>query len=85
MTLTLRNLPPEVERAVMKRARENGTSASRAVVQLLEEATGTGGKKKRGLVHHDLDALFRSMSEHEAAELQKAVLGQRTVDRELWK
>jgi hypothetical protein len=85
MTLTLRNLPPEVEKAVLRRARERGTSASRAVVELLEEVTGAGRNKRRRHVYHDLDGLFGSLSVREASELERSVREQRTIDRDLWK
>jgi hypothetical protein len=85
MTLTLRNLPREVEEAVLKRARERGTSATKAVLELLEEATGATRRGKRKQVHHDLDALFGSLSPREAAELEKSVAEQRTIDPDLWK
>jgi len=80
MTLTLRNLPPEVVRAVKKRARSGGTSATRAVVALLEKAAGVGAKKHARQAHDDLDELFGSMSAREASEIEQSVAEQRRIE-----
>ena len=84
-TLTLRNLPPDVAKAVQRRAREKGTSVTKAVVSLLEEAAGIRGKKRGTVVYHDLDDLFGSMSAKDAVQLEQAIREQRMVDKGLWK
>jgi hypothetical protein len=84
MTLTLRNLPPEVAKAVKRRARSGRTSATRAVVELLEEAAGVSEGARGRQVHHDLDDLFGSMSAREANELEKAICDQRRIDQGQW-
>jgi predicted HicB family RNase H-like nuclease len=38
--ITVRNLPPAVAKAVKEKARREGLSLNKAVVRLLEEATG---------------------------------------------
>lgn len=85
MTLTLRNLPPEVAKAVKRRARSGRTSATRAVVELLEEAAGLAGGVRGREAHHDLDDLFGSLSSKDAKELEKAIRDQRRIDPEQWR
>ena len=38
--VTLRNLPPELARTILERARQKQTSANKAVIGLLEETLG---------------------------------------------
>lgn len=82
--VTLRKLPPEVVRAVQRRARERGTSISKAVVSLLEEATGVRPRRGAATLHHDLDALAGSWTEEEARAFERTLREQRRVDPELW-
>ena len=83
-TITLRNLPPEVEREVRKQAKEKGISANKAVIGLLEEHLGrrTKGKNKK---HHDLDHLFGSWTKKQSEEFDKALAEQREIDHEMWR
>lgn len=85
MTLTLRNLPPEVVKAVKKRARAGRTSATKAVVTLLEKATGVGGAKRVREIHHDMEDFFGSLDDREAAELEQSLAEQRRIGAEQWK
>ena len=81
--ITVRNLPPAVAKAVRDRARREKLSLNRAIVRLLEEATGeTSGKK---MVHHDLDHLAGKWSEREYRQLLLAFRDQRQIDPEMWK
>lgn len=82
--ITLRNLPPEVARRIRRKAEEEGISLNRAVIELLKEAAGLGGKKKPR-VHHDLDFLIGTWSKEEADAFDKALAEQRRIDPELWK
>ena len=84
--ITLRNLPPELEKAVRNEAERRRTSMNKAVISLLERKT-EGDKKEnaRRFKNGDLDALAGSWSKKEAAEFDKALASQRTIDRDLWK
>jgi hypothetical protein len=82
--VTLRKLPPEVGRAIQRRARERGTSISKAVISLLEEAAGIRRKGQGATLYHDLDALAGSWTKEEAATFEAYLRKQRRVDRELW-
>jgi len=81
--ITVRNLPPAVARAVRDKARKDKLSLNRAIVRLLEEATGEKGGKK--VIHHDLDHLAGRWSEKEYQQFMVALREQRQIDPEMWK
>jgi hypothetical protein len=83
--VTLRNLPPELARAIHRRARERGVSLSKTVVGLLEESMGLRGRRHANRLHHDLDALAGRWSSAEATAFGKAVAAQRRIDPDLWR
>jgi len=82
--ITVRNLPPAVAKAVRERARKEKLSLNKAIVRLLEEATGAGTGKKR-VVHHDLDKFFGTWTKEEADAFDEALREQRQIDPEMWK
>jgi hypothetical protein len=82
--LTVRNLPPEVAKAVKERARKEKLSLNKAVVRLLEEATGAE-KGERRAVHHDLDRFFGTWTKEEADAFDEAMREHRKIDPEMWK
>ena len=82
--ITVRNLPPAVAKAVRERARAQKLSLNKAIVSLLEEATGAGTAKKR-IAHHDLDRFFGTWTKEEADAFDEALREQRQIDPEMWK
>ena len=81
--ITLRNIPPAVEKAIRSKVREKKISANRAVIELLEERVGAADQKK--VLHHDLDALAGTWSKQEAKEFDETLRDLRKIDPELWK
>jgi hypothetical protein len=81
--ISVRNLPPAVVKAVREKARREKLSLNRAIVALLEEATGSWGAKK--VLHHDLDHLAGRWSDAEYREFLEALREQRHVDAEMWR
>ena len=81
--ITLRNIPPEIQKAIRKRAGADGLSLNKTVLRMLEEASGR--RKARRELNDDLDHLAGSWSEEEAAAFEAALLEQRKVDPEQWK
>jgi hypothetical protein len=81
--ITLRNLPPDVAKAVKQKARSEGLSLNRAIIRLLEETMGGGGSSKE--VHHDLDHLAGRWSEQEYQGFMEALRDQRRIDPEMWR
>jgi len=82
--VTLRNLPPEVQRAVQKLARQKG-SLNQAVISLLEESVGVRKKQKAPQQFHDLDKLAGAWTKKEAAAFEKTLALQRKIDSEIWR
>ena len=82
--ITIRGLPPKVEREIRRRASEKGLSVNRVAVELLERATGfIEGKPKRA--HHDLDDLSGRWSAEEARDFERALAEQRAIEEEIWR
>ena len=82
--ITVRNLPPEVAKAVKEKARKEKLSLNKAIVRLLEEATGVEKGKKK-VVHHDLDRFFGTWTKEEADAFDEAMREHRQIDPEMWK
>lgn len=83
--ITVRNLPPELARVIRQKAKRDKISLNRAVIGLLEEATGLGKSAKPEVLHHDLDDLAGSWSKEEYEEFTEALLEQRQIESEMWK
>jgi hypothetical protein len=81
---TVRGLPEEVERRIVKEARDKGISLNKAVVSLLSGGT-PGGRNARKRSHHDLDHLFGIWDKREGEEFDQDLGLQREVDEDLWK
>lgn len=81
--ITLRNIPPKLQKAIRQRAGREGLSLNKVVLRMLEEATGEENTKSREL-HHDLDHLAGTWSDQEAAGFDAALVEQRSVDPDLW-
>ena len=82
--ITLRNLPPDLDKAIRKRARGKRMSVNKAVIGLLE-AHLTQDKRKRAELYHDLDDLCGSWTEDAAAAFDRVLAKQRTIDQDVWK
>ena len=84
--ITLKNLPPELAKAVRKEANRQRTSIDRAVISLLQRKTKPGKKRPRAAQgYEDLDSLAGSWTKNEAAAFETALAAQRTLDPDLWK
>jgi plasmid stability protein len=83
--ITVRNLPPTVARSIRERASREGISTNKAIISLLEEATGRKRPRAAAPVHRELDALAGAWSCEESAEFERALREQRTIDPDLWK
>ncbi len=84
--ITVRNLPPEVTKAIRDRARRKGWSVNRAVTELLVEATGSSeSQKKPSRLHHDLDKYFGVWSKKEREAFDEELSAQRVIEPDIWK
>lgn len=82
--VTLRNLPPQLDRTIRQRAKNKGVSVNKAVISLLQEHLGQS-KRKPARRCHDLDGLAGSWTKQEAEAFDRALAKQRGIDLELWK
>ena len=82
--VTLRNLPPSLDRTIRQRAKKKGVSVNKVVIRLLQEHLGESEKRP---VHryHDLDELADSWSKQEAEAFERTLAKQRAIDPEMWK
>lgn len=81
--ITLRNIPPELQDAIRKRAGTYGLSLNKTVIRMLEEAAGQRTSAVPTL-YHDLDHLAGTWSAAEAAAFEASLAEQRSVDPEIW-
>ena len=83
--VTLRNLSPELTRIIRRRATEQRTSITKAVIGLLEEATGIRPTNRLRVLYHDLDALAGTWTNEDATAFEEHLGRLRQLDPELWK
>ena len=81
--ITLRNIPPAIQKAIRAKARQKKISVNRAVIEMLEERVGVSQQKR--VVHHDLDRFIGSWTSREAQEFDKTLADMRKIDPGLWK
>jgi hypothetical protein len=82
-TVTLRNIPPSLDRMISARGRAKKLSLNKAVIDLLEEQLD-GSAKSKVSDYHDLDDLAGIWSKQEADAFDKTLAKQRSIDRDLW-
>lgn len=82
--VTLRNLPPQLDRTIRQRAKKKGVSVNKAVISLLQDHLGES-ERKPARRYHDLDELAGSWTKQEAEAFDRALAKQRGVDLDLWK
>lgn len=79
MQYTLRNIPPSLDAALRRKAREEGRSLNEVAVEALMRALGLEGEPIR---HRDLGDVAGTWEADPAAD--DALDDQRRVDPELW-
>lgn len=77
---TVRNIPPGVDRALRRKARENGKSLNTVILEELAKATD---ELHPGNLHDDLNALIGTWEEDEGFD--QAVAAFEAVDEGLWR
>ncbi len=81
--ITLRNIPPAIQKAIQKKAAQKRISVNKAVIELLQERVGIVEDQKK-TVHHDLDDLAGSWGAREAKAFEKTLELTRRIDSSLW-
>jgi hypothetical protein len=74
MTISLRNLPEEVERAILETSRREGISLNKATLRLLE------GRLRKPARNSDFEEFSGTWSSVEADAFDAAIAGMRQVD-----
>lgn len=82
-TITLRNLPPDLERQLEREARESGSSLAATVIRRLREAMGLD-RTGRPTRYDDLDSLAGTWSDAEADAFDEMLAQLRVIDHQLW-
>jgi hypothetical protein len=77
---TLRNIPPNVDRALRRKAKESGTSFNQVAVEALTRGAGEAVRPQR-----DFSFIVGSLPKKEAAEIEAELKAQRQLDPKLWK
>lgn len=81
--LTLRGLPPRLERSLRELARKEGLSLNKAAVRLLEKGAGIG-ERHDDRIGHSFDHLISTWSKAEGEAFLESVQSLEKVDPELW-
>ena len=82
--ITVRDMPPALEEAVLKRAQREGMSLNRTVILMLEEASGLSEDQKPKL-NHDFDKFAGTWTAEEADDFDRRVAHFEEIDWEMWK
>ena len=78
MTISLRNLPPEVQKAIEGTSRREGISLNKATIRLLESSLRKPAKNS------DFDEFLGVWSSGEADQFDEALRQMRQVDSADW-
>ena len=78
--ITLRNIPPKVQKGIRERTRQKRISANRAVIELLQERLEVPQRGKDGL-YHDLDHLFGTWTTEQAEEFDRILKEMREEEK----
>lgn len=77
---TLRNVPPALDRALRRRAKQLDKSLNEVALEALVRGVGIESELKE---QHDLDFLIGSWVEDPAVD--EALAAQRSIDADLWR
>ena len=80
MQYTIRGIPPDVDKALRRRARASGKSLNETARDALTEGAGVGPTRRK---RRDLSDLVRSWKPDK--ELEEALADQDRIDEELWR
>jgi len=78
MTISLRNLPEEVEKAILETSRREGISLNKATLRLLEASL------RKRTTYSDFEEFFGKWSSAEADAFDATLTGMRQIDPADW-
>lgn len=82
-TMTLRGIDEHLAQTLKEMAISQKTSLNTLALRLIRDATGIE-KRKRTLVHHDLDTLAGTWNEEHEVEFKEATRALEVIDESLW-
>lgn len=83
-SMTLRGIDEPLAQTLRELARNQGVSLNTLALRLIREATGID-KRKRTVVHYDLDTLAGTWCKEDEEAFLAATRQLETVDDEMWK
>jgi hypothetical protein len=83
-TMTIRGLDELTMKALKEKAKQEGMSVNSTLVKLLQEELGLK-KKKRTVVHNDLDFLAGTWSDKDYREFHRKIEDFEKIDETAWK
>ncbi len=84
--ITIRGISDDIAKIIKKEAKEKHLSLNKALISLLEKATGIKGKNlARKAIYRDLDHLCGAWTKKDAKMFEKSLEIQRRIDEDLWK
>lgn len=81
--LSIRKLPPELEKAILSEAKKNNTTKTEVVLKALKQAFQL--EKASTKVRRNLHKFFGKMTSQEYQEFQKHMGDFSNTDEEMWK
>jgi hypothetical protein len=83
--VTIRGLAPEVAAAIRRISRDEGISMNKAALKLLSRGANLDRAPESRVIGHDLDHLFGTWTEADAAAFLRSIQSCEQVDEDFWK
>lgn len=83
-TMTLRGIDEALAQTLKELARNQGISLNALALRLIREATGID-KRKRTVLHYDLDTLAGTWCKEDEEAFQASTGQLENIDEEMWK
>ena len=83
-SMTLRGIDEPLAQTLKELARNQGISLNALALRLIREASGID-KRKRTVVHYDLDTLAGTWCKEDEVAFHAAIHPLETIDEEMWK
>jgi plasmid stability protein len=80
-SMTVRGIDEDISRILKDKAKREGTSVNSLLLRIVKEGLGMA-KRKRNVIHSDLDHLTGGWSEEEYLEFQKKISDFEVVDED---
>jgi hypothetical protein len=84
-TISIHGIDEEMEKMIRERAKNEGRSVNKVVKELLANALGMGGKKKKKDRRREFAGIFGIWTKEEADQFLESIADMETIDEEDWK